>query len=115
MTDPQPQDRSDPTTFDEVMICVSCAAPNATTAEFCAQCGAPIGMFVTTDPLKHIYAQGWAYRQAVSGRRGPWVVLGMWLIFGPVVLFMSCEMFQVPRSLVGPRSSLADVLEQFKK
>ena len=36
------------------------------------------------DPLKGVYAQGWAYRHAVSGRSSRLVVAGMWLIFLPV-------------------------------
>jgi len=38
------------------------------------------------DPMKQIYAQGWVYRKAVSGRTSPIVFWGMWLIFGPMVI-----------------------------
>lgn len=71
------------------MVCSSCAAPNDPLTDFCVECGAPIGTFTNYDPLKHIYAQGWAYRKAVSSRYiKPIVLVGIWLIFGPMVLFI---------------------------
>ena len=65
-------------------LCPSCMAPNEPGAHVCEKCRAPLSMFATVDPLETIRSQGWAYRQAASGRRVSKVILiGMWLIFAP--------------------------------
>jgi len=75
---------------DDVILCPGCIAENGRFADFCHNCGMPISSFATMDPLKHIYAQGWMYRKACSGRTSPIIVIGMWLIFAPT-LFVTCR------------------------
>jgi hypothetical protein len=72
----------------EEAVCPKCLLVNSPTVAFCMDCGAPIGMVATIDPLQHIYAEGFAYRSAVEGPPSLIVLLGMWLIFAPV-LFVS--------------------------
>ncbi|MEI9893895.1 MAG: hypothetical protein WDN28_08320 [Chthoniobacter sp.] len=43
-------------------------------------------MVATIDPMQHIYAEGFAYRSAVDGPPRFIILLGMWLLFGPVAL-----------------------------
>lgn len=75
-------------TSQNEVVCPKCLLANATTAAFCADCGAPIGMVATIDPIQHIQAEGFAYRSAVEGPPKLIIVIGMWLIFGPMGLAM---------------------------
>ena len=67
-------------------LCPSCMAEVEAGAHVCKECGAPLDLFATTDPLETIRSQGWAYRRAASGRRSGIVLLGMWLIFGALAV-----------------------------
>jgi hypothetical protein len=69
----------------EAVVCPKCLLANSPTAAFCVDCGAPIGMVAAVDPLQHIYAEGFAYRSAVDGPPNLIVLVGMWLIFAPIV------------------------------
>ena len=91
---PQPEDS---------VVCPKCLLANSPTAAFCADCGAPIGMVASVDPLQHIQAEGFAYRSAVDGSPNLIVLIGMWLLFAPVAfttpfLVFSTEYFP-PRLL----------------
>ena len=68
------------------VICPKCLLSNSTTAAFCADCGAPIGMVAAVDPIQQIQAEGFAYRSAVDGPPKLIILLGMWLLFGPMAL-----------------------------
>jgi len=59
---------------------------NPLSAPFCHNCGMPIGMIATIDPIQQIYSTGWVYRRVISGGRWPLGLVGMWLIFGPAIL-----------------------------
>lgn len=72
------------------VICPKCLLSNSATAAFCADCGAPIGMVATVDPIQHIYAEGFAYRSAVDGPPKLIILLGMWLIFGSFACIGPC-------------------------
>ena len=74
---------SDPQSEDNV-LCPKCLLANSPTAAFCADCGAPIGMVASVDPIQHIHAQGFAYRSAVDGPPSFIVLVGMWFLFAPV-------------------------------
>ena len=73
-------------TEDATPVCPHCMADIDPLTNFCPKCGAPISSHATMLPFEGIFAQGWAYRNAVSQPGRPIVVLGMWLIFGPVAL-----------------------------
>jgi len=72
--------------FESGILCYSCLARNDPDVHFCAECGCPISFLSTIGPLEKIYAQGWAYRQSVSGRIKPLAFWGYWLLFGPEAL-----------------------------
>src|SRR6478735_8409081 len=73
-------------TSQNEVVCPKCLLANAATAAFCADCGAPIGMVAAIDPIQQIQAEGFAYRSAVEGPPKLIIVVGMWLLFGPIVL-----------------------------
>jgi hypothetical protein len=68
------------------VVCPKCLRSNSTTAAFCADCGAPIGMVAAVDPIQQIHAEGFAYRSAVDGPPKLIILIGMWLLFGPLAL-----------------------------
>ncbi len=61
-------------------------APNEVSANFCAECGAPLTSYASTGPFEHLFAEGAAYRQAATRPRKLIVVVGVWLIFGAAIL-----------------------------
>ena len=78
---------------EEGVLCPKCLLANSTVAAFCADCGAPIGMVSTIDPIQHIWAEGFAYRCAVDGPPKLIIVVGIWLIFGPTLLVHPLSFF----------------------
>ena len=72
----------------EKILCPSCLHPHDEILTFCENCGAPFGSLSTVGPLERIYAEGAAYRQAVSGPRKPIVLVGMWVISLPGALML---------------------------
>ena len=71
----------------EIIACLSCLAPNDVNADFCENCGAPLGSTSTLDPLKMIRAEAFAIRKATTVKKPSLVVLiGVWLLFLPFLL-----------------------------
>jgi len=68
------------------MICPTCHTLNVPGVAFCRRCGGPLGFISTIGPLETAYTEGFAYRQAVQGRPKFIVVLGIWLIFFPILI-----------------------------
>jgi hypothetical protein len=69
----------------EMVICVSCLTQNTQAAAFCRKCGSPIGAVATLDPMQTIQAEGFLFRKALEGRPRPIVVLGVWILFFPML------------------------------
>jgi len=69
----------------EHALCLQCLAPNATTAHFCGECGAPLSAYAATAPFESLLAEGHAWRRATGNPRRLVVVLGMWILFGPML------------------------------
>lgn len=72
----------------EKALCTTCLHPNAPQTAFCKECGAPVGIISTVGPFERLFAEGFAYRQAVASPRKPIVLVGLWLIFLPTLLFL---------------------------
>ncbi len=70
----------------EGITCPTCAAPNPGDADFCNDCGRPVGATTGLDPLKTIRAEGYLYRQAVGGSPSLLVVVGLWGLVLPTAL-----------------------------
>ena len=71
---------------DDQPLCISCLHPNPEEIHFCEKCGAPLDSYASTAPFEQIYSQGHVFRATTHGRPRFIVVLGVWLIFFPVVL-----------------------------
>jgi len=71
---------------EPVPVCPNCLAENPTRADYCPQCGMPIGTFAATDPIQSIHTQGWAYRKAAAGAPSRFVFWGMWAIFALLIV-----------------------------
>ncbi|MSU61320.1 MAG: zinc ribbon domain-containing protein [Pedosphaera sp.] len=72
--------------LEESQLCVCCVSPNETSAHFCSKCGAPLSSYAATGPFECLFAEGYVYRQAAQRPRSLIVVVGVWLIFGPLAL-----------------------------
>jgi hypothetical protein len=68
------------------ILCGHCMCDNHPLADFCEDCSRPIGRYTTLDPFKNIFARGWVYRRAAAGHDSLAVLIGMWLLFLPMVL-----------------------------
>lgn len=68
------------------VVCPKCLLSNSASAAFCADCGAPIGMVATVDPIQSIHAEGFGYRAAIEGPPSRVILTGMWLVFGSMAL-----------------------------
>lgn len=52
---------------------------------FCPKCSSPVSLLSTTDPIQSIQTEGFIYRRSVEGRPKPIVVIGVWLLFFPLL------------------------------
>jgi hypothetical protein len=78
----------------ESVLCPKCLLSNEPWVDFCANCGAPLGMMATIDPLKQTLAEGFAYRQAIDGPPSRIIVLGIWMVFLPGLLTLPITVAQ---------------------
>lgn len=67
-------------------LCPSCLKPNKRFAAFCESCGSPIGTTATLDPIQTIHTQGHLFRKALDGPPKPVVLIGMWIMFLPMLV-----------------------------
>lgn len=83
---PNPNPDADQET-EEQELCTQCTAGNRPGSHFCRKCGAPLSSYAATGPFESLFAEGHVYRKAAEQPQRLIVVLGIWLIFGPVALF----------------------------
>ena len=96
--------------FESGILCYSCLARNAPDVHFCTECGCPISFLSTIGPLERIYAQGWAYRQSVSGRIKPSAFWGYWLLFCPGALCASGQIWSMASEAISTGSGVWTLL-----
>jgi hypothetical protein len=94
-----PENSEPAATHEEQQLCTSCLCPNVPETHFCKNCGAPLSSYAATAPFERLFAQGHAYRQATENPRKPVVVLGIWLLFGPLALTGLVILFLSPDSV----------------
>jgi hypothetical protein len=71
---------------DRGPLCPSCAASIGPNEVFCPKCSGPASLLSTTDPIQRIQTEGFLYRRSVEGRPKPIVVIGVWLLFLPLLI-----------------------------
>lgn len=72
---------------NELIVCMSCLAPNDERTDFCEKCGTPLSTTSTLDPLKVIRAEGFALGKATTTARPKFIiVLGVWVLLFPSLL-----------------------------
>ncbi len=74
---------------DATPVCPHCLEPVSELDHFCPKCLGPITAHASIGPMEQVYSYGRMCQRATSGKPRFVVVLGMWLIFGPMVLFPS--------------------------
>jgi len=65
-------------------ICSNCMTENEEYSHLCRQCLAPLSSHAAIDPVLSIAARADTFGKAANAPRKPIVLLGMWMIFGPV-------------------------------
>ncbi|BDS08226.1 hypothetical protein NT6N_32660 [Oceaniferula spumae] len=63
-------------------LCLCCLSPVKHAANFCSDCGAPLGFLAATIPYQRVLAEGYLYRRAIQSPKSILTVSGIWLIFG---------------------------------
>lgn len=56
-------------------------------AVFCQYCNAALSLTGNPDPLQKISHEGVVYSKAVEGKPKPVVLIGVWILFFPVLVF----------------------------
>ncbi|MFT5387851.1 MAG: hypothetical protein ACI9E5_000986 [Candidatus Omnitrophota bacterium] len=67
-------------------LCPNCMIANSEQQNFCTKCGLPMGDLVTIDPINRLWAQGWMYRQVLTGKPKLIVLFGIWVLCGGAIL-----------------------------
>lgn len=73
---------------EETMLCPACLAQNSPDAMFCVKCDAPLSASAVLGPFEQLRAQRFIFHRATTGPSSLFIVIGMWVIFAPV-LFVS--------------------------
>ena len=78
------------------MVCPDCFHENYPDADFCGKCVRPITAYSMIGPLERVYALGWTYRRAASGRIPLIGLVGMWACFVSSLVWWASVLFDVP-------------------
>jgi hypothetical protein len=82
---PDPWDRQEFVPSPEAeatVLCHRCLVPNSTGADFCENCGAPIGTYTNYLPFPYLFSVGYLLRAGASGefKRNRFTVFGFVLL-----------------------------------
>lgn len=81
-----------------IALCTKCLAELAPIDNFCPRCRAPATSYANTAPFEGVLAEGWLMGESVVTRSPRLITLiGLWIIFLPVVAFAAMMLFVVPR------------------
>lgn len=67
-------------------VCQTCLQKNDGGAINCRFCNAPLILSDSADPVKNLPGEGYAYGKAVEGKPKPVVLIGVWVMFLPLLL-----------------------------
>jgi hypothetical protein len=84
-------------------LCPTCLAALEPGQHFCRRCASPLTATASTDPIGSIYAQGAMYRNAVAHPRKLIVVIGIWMLCGPLALACTGGFVWFIATLLRPR------------
>ncbi len=86
--DPQADVEHLPESMQPNVICPHCAHKMTELDQLCPNCGGPVTATAMIDPMSRIYGMGFCARRLTPEITSkPIVVLGAWLILGPIMLF----------------------------
>jgi len=89
-------------------LCHHCLAPHEVSADFCSDCGAPVGPYTNWLPYPYLFSIGHALRTGTSGhfKRSPLTIVGFILFsFAEYALLAPIYWFIFLRRLVRPGES----------
>jgi hypothetical protein len=92
----------------ETILCVSCLKENNQGEVFCRYCNAALGLTDNPDPIQRTAHEGAVYSKAVEGKPTRIVLIGVWLLFFPVLVF--CATSAVSLAFGGEAGSISFVL-----
>lgn len=92
----------------ETVLCPACLKENDNGSVFCRRCNAALGLTDNFDPLQRISHEGAVYSKAVEGKPKMVVLIGVWLLFFPVLVFSAIT--AVSLAFAGEAGSLSFLL-----
>jgi len=78
------------------IVCPACLEINLPRSYCCAKCAAPLSSLVAFNPFDQTLVEGFGYRRAVEGPPSKIVLIGMWILFGPMLLATPFIFFRFP-------------------
>ena len=93
------------------VVCTACLTSNPPHTNYCSHCGALLNSLAAFNPFDQTLVEGFAYRRAVDGPPSKIILIGMWLVFGPEILFISCVFFSEARLGNSPTGTTGSTAE----
>jgi len=87
------------------ILCLSCMKENNSAATFCRFCNAPLGLADNPDHLQKIAMEGAVYAKAVEVKPNIVILVGVWLLFFPILIVSLPSAISVMREGGGGTSS----------
>ena len=87
----------------EGIVCSRCMSPNDPGEKLCIKCGAPLGDFASTVSWEYGRAWGAAYHEPTSPRKKPIILVAVWILFGPSVVFGALFSIDMVRDVLARR------------
>lgn len=70
----------------EVIVCPACGLQIGAANVFCPNCGAPLSLLAHVDPIQSIRTEGLMYAKAIDAKPKFIILVGIWVIFLPVLI-----------------------------
>jgi len=83
-----PESEANEQSSEAGVVCTACLETNPPHIDYCARCGAPLNSLVAFNPFDQTLVEGFAYRRAVDGPPSRIILIGIWLLFAPTILFL---------------------------